>query len=272
MTVLSEQLEREAEQNRVRLAETLDELRARVTPGQVLDQLIDYFGDGAGGEIVRNLGQQVRGNPLSVAVVGAGLAWLMIGNRPSVPAAARGTRADNAERTAAARLATLSDRTTSSAGDGARAAYQRAGEAASEAARRARLSADSAYRSASDAVSEAAHKASDTAAAIGRNAAAARRTLADLCNDQPLVLAGLGLALGAALGTALPATETERQLMGEPGDVVRRRAQELASEVDRPAERAADADADAAKDRDPQTAAEPASVEHSEATVVPNLT
>src|SRR5215467_12183781 len=186
MTVLSEQLEREAEQNRVRLTETLDELRARVTPGQVLDQLIDYFGDGAGGEIVRNLGQQVRRNPLSVAMVGAGLAWLMIAKRPSDPAAGRGTRIDNAERKAAARLATLSDRTTTSAGDGATAAHRRAGEAASDAARRARMSADSAYRSASDAVSEAAHKASDTAASIGRNAAAARRTLADLCNDQPL--------------------------------------------------------------------------------------
>jgi Protein of unknown function (DUF3618) len=264
MPMLSEQLERAAEQNRVRLAETLDELRERVTPGQVLDQLIDYFGDGAGGEIVRNFGQQVRRNPLSVAVVGAGLAWLMIGNRPSDPAAGRGTRVDNAERKAAARLATLSDRT--SAGDGATSAYRRAGEAASDTARRARMSADSAYRSASDAVSEAAHKASDTAATVSRNAAAARRTLADLCNDQPLVLAGLGLALGAALGTALPSTETERRLMGEPGDVVRRRAQELASEVDRPAE------PKAAQGRDPQTEAQPASAEHSEASVVPNLT
>jgi len=264
MTVLSEQLEREAEQNRVRLTETLDELRARVTPGQVLDQLIDYFGDGAGGEVVRNFGQQVRRNPLSVAVVGAGLAWLMIGNRPSDPAAGRGTRIDRAERKAAARLAALSDRTTTSAGDRA--------TAASDAARRARMSADSAYRSASDAVSEAAHKASDTAASIGRNAAAARRTLADLCNDQPLVLAGLGLALGAALGTALPSTETERQLMGEPADALRRRAQELALEIDRPAERAADADAKAAKGRDLKTAAEPASAEHGEATVVPDLT
>jgi Protein of unknown function (DUF3618) len=273
MTVLSEQLEREAEQNRVRLAETLDELRARVTPGQVLDQLIDYFGEGTGGEIVRNLGQQVRRNPLSVAVVGAGLAWLMFGNRSSDPAAGRRTRVDNTEREAAARLATLSDGTAaSSPGDVATSAYQWAGDAASDAARRARTNANSAYRGASGAVSDAARKASDTAAAMGRNAAAARRTMADLCNEQPLVLAGLGLALGAALGTALPSTETERRLVGEPGDAVRRHARDLALKMDQQAERPADTDHKATTGRDPQTSAEPASEEHSEATVVPHLT
>jgi hypothetical protein len=127
MTVLSEQLERKAEQNRARLAATLDELRERVTPGRVLDQLIEYAGDGTGGEMVRNLGQQVRRNPLSVAMVGAGLAWLMLSNRPSDRAAEQ--RVDAAERRAAARLAALSDRPPGSVGDVATSAYRRVGEA-----------------------------------------------------------------------------------------------------------------------------------------------
>ena len=268
MTVLSERLEREAEQNRARLAATLDELRERVTPGQVLDQLIEYAGDGAGGEIVRNLGQQVRRNPLSVAMVGAGLAWLMISNRPSDRAAE--PRVDDAERRAAARLAALSDRPTASVGGAATAAYRRVGEAASDAAERARASADSAYRSTSNAVSGAAHKASDTTAAVGRNAAAATRTLADFCNDQPLVIAGLGLALGAALGSALPSTETERRLMGEPSDTVKRRAQGLASKIYQHAKSAVDADDKAAGRRDEQ--AEPSPGQHNDATVVANPT
>jgi hypothetical protein len=255
MTVLSEQLEREAEQNRARLAATLDELRERVTPGRVLDQLIEYAGDGTGGEMVRNLGQQVRRNPLSVAMVGAGLAWLMLSNRPSDRAAEQ--RVDAAERRAAARLAALSDRPPGSVGDVATSAYRRVGEAATDAAQRARASADAAYRSTSNAVSEAAQKAGDTAAAVGRNAAAATRTLADFCNDQPLVIAGLGLALGAALGSALPSTETERRLMGAPSDGVKRRARGVASRIYQQAKSAEDTHVQAAGRRDVQTEADP---------------
>jgi Protein of unknown function (DUF3618) len=269
MTMLSEQLERQIEQNRARLAATLVELRERVTPGQVLDQLIEYAGDGTGGEIVRNLGQQVRRNPLSVAMVGAGLAWLMISNRPSDRAAEQ--RVDAAERRAAARLGALSDRPTASVGDVATSAYRRVGEAASDAAQRARASADSAYRSTSNAVSDAAHMASDTAAAAGRNAAAATRTLADFCKDQPLAMAGLGLALGAALGSALPSTETERRLMGEPSDTGKRRAQGLASKIDQQAKSAVEVDVKAAGRPDAQTEAESPPGEHNEATVDPNL-
>ena len=260
MMVLSEQLEREAEQNRARLAATLDELRERVTPGQVLDQLIEYAGDGTGGEMVRNLGQQVRRNPLSVAMVGAGLAWLMLSNRPSAQ------RVDAAERRAAARLAALSDRP--SVGDVATSAYQRVGEAASDAAQRARASADSAYRSTSSAVSEAAHRARDTAAAVGRNAAAATRTLADFCNNQPLVIAGLGVALGAALGSALPSTETERRLMGAPSESVKRRAHALASKIYQQTTSAGDADVQAGR-RDEQTEAEPPPGQHNEVVANP---
>src|SRR4051812_20537028 len=77
----SEQLEREAEATRAQIAATLDELRGRMTPGQVVDQLVDYARDSGGGEFVRNFGQQGVGNPIPVTLVGAGLAWLMMASR-----------------------------------------------------------------------------------------------------------------------------------------------------------------------------------------------
>src|SRR5262249_46285172 len=77
----SEQLEREAEATRARIAATLDELRGRMTAGQVVDQLVDYARDSGGGEFFRNFGRQVAGNPLPVTLVGAGLAWLMMAGR-----------------------------------------------------------------------------------------------------------------------------------------------------------------------------------------------
>jgi hypothetical protein len=46
MGTQSEQLERKAQQARARLTETLKELRAGLTPGQVVDQLADYAREG----------------------------------------------------------------------------------------------------------------------------------------------------------------------------------------------------------------------------------
>src|SRR5256885_12871252 len=83
MAQRSEQLRRETEQARAELAQTLDELRARITPGQVVDQLVDYAGDTGAAEFFRNLARQAVNNPLPVALMGAGLAWLMLGGRAS---------------------------------------------------------------------------------------------------------------------------------------------------------------------------------------------
>src|SRR6266852_5437350 len=77
----SELLEREAEARRLELADTFDELRARATPGHVLDQLVNYATDSGGGDFFRILRDQTVANPLALGLVGAGLAWLMLSGR-----------------------------------------------------------------------------------------------------------------------------------------------------------------------------------------------
>jgi Protein of unknown function (DUF3618) len=80
----SEQLKREAEEARWQLSATLDELRARMTPGRVVDQLIDYTRDGPVAEFLRNLGREARENPMPLALIGIGVAWLIVAsNRTS---------------------------------------------------------------------------------------------------------------------------------------------------------------------------------------------
>jgi Protein of unknown function (DUF3618) len=74
----SEQLEQEAEVTRWRLSQTLEELRSRITPGQAVDQLLDYTRNGPTGEFLRNLGREVRENPMPLVLIGIGIAWLMI--------------------------------------------------------------------------------------------------------------------------------------------------------------------------------------------------
>jgi hypothetical protein len=96
----SEQLKREAEEARWQLSATLEELRDRITPGRVVDQLIDYTRDGPVAEFLRNLGREAREYPMPLALIGIGVAWLIIGsNRTSRAMVA--TAADAATKTAA---------------------------------------------------------------------------------------------------------------------------------------------------------------------------
>ena len=70
-------IERDLDQTRARLDSRLSELQDRLSPGQMLDDVMAYFRGSEGADFGRNLLGSVRGNPLPVAVTGIGLAWLM---------------------------------------------------------------------------------------------------------------------------------------------------------------------------------------------------
>jgi ElaB/YqjD/DUF883 family membrane-anchored ribosome-binding protein len=210
----SELLEREAEARRLELAATFDELRARATPGHVLDQLIDYATEYGGGDFLRNLRDQTVANPLALGLVGAGLAWLMLSSRkerrrPDGSSAIRGIRsylANSRERASTA---------VSGARDRVADVAQRATEAADSIATTAKQAKD----------------AASTAASSLRNASLPQsQDLIDFCRDQPLVLAGLGVAVGAAMGAALPSTEAEHQLLGEASGDLKEQTRAFAAE------------------------------------------
>jgi hypothetical protein len=295
MTRSSEQLERDAEQVRAQIAGTLDELRNRLTPGQVVDELVDYGRETNVGELVRNLGRDVRGNPLPLLLIGAGIAWTIMGSGRSrqqprssagfgsaavdtastVMSGARETGtgladatrrtsadltdqaretisrtremgsgvADATRRTAAdlvdqasetaANLRTRAQSGTAAMGDAASEAQWRlaqTGGAIGEAASSLRDTASARLENATEAARDAAASVRETAQSFGRNAATQSRTIVDFCRDQPLVLAGLGLALGAAIGALLPSSETEDRLVGEASDEMKERAREFAAE------------------------------------------
>jgi ElaB/YqjD/DUF883 family membrane-anchored ribosome-binding protein len=75
----TDQIERESERHRANVNQLIEELREHVTPGEIVNQVI---GAEAGGDLVRligrEVGRQVRKNPLPVAVIGAGVAWLLL--------------------------------------------------------------------------------------------------------------------------------------------------------------------------------------------------
>jgi hypothetical protein len=181
----AEQLERETEQARAEIAHTLDELRACMTPGHILDQFADRMNAGAAAAFARNLRDQAVNNPLPVTLIGMGLAWLMLGGRGGADA-----------------------------GD--------IGEAAADAT--------DTIRDKAGAVAETMQRTAAATKTAGQRPLQSGSTLIDFCREQPLVLAGMGIAMGAIIGALLPATDTENQLMGETSDRAKQRARDLASQ------------------------------------------
>ena len=57
-----------------------------------------------------------------------------------------------------------------------------------------------------------------------------RENLSRVAHDQPLMVAAIGLAIGAGLGAALPRTRVENRLVGDTADRVKDAATEAASE------------------------------------------
>ena len=84
-----EDLERKIAEERARVGATLDELQRRLTPGQMVDEVLRH-GRGAGTDFIANLSRTLAANPLPAALVGVGLLWLLISPHP--PAAASAAR------------------------------------------------------------------------------------------------------------------------------------------------------------------------------------
>lgn len=72
----SAELQREIEEQRSRVENTIDQLQDKLSPGQLVDELLAYT-KGGGGEFVASLQRNVTANPLPVALLGVSLAWLM---------------------------------------------------------------------------------------------------------------------------------------------------------------------------------------------------
>ena len=260
----SEQLEREAEASRESISYHLDELRSRMTAGEVVDQVMDYARNGTGGQFAENLRRQVVNNPLPVALIGAGISWLLMsGSKAPADRASRlkgaSTKgADFVDSTfegaagfgeslqkkgsrVAEDASDAARETASSLTDKARSAAAGVSEYAQDAKSRLRERVGSAGSSASETFSSMSKGATErlqksteiareTTSALRQRAAETNRQAVALVRDQPLVLVGLGLAVGSILGALLPGTKTEDQLMGEASDDLKESGAEVAEQ------------------------------------------
>jgi hypothetical protein len=216
---------------------------------------------------LESLNAAIRENPLAAGVIGAGIAWMLLGTKPFAAAGriAAGTAGGAASVAASAGRASASvlNQTASDIASSARSAAPAVVEQV------ASIIPDIStpeIGSLSDSISETAARASAAAgdqlqsiAASGKHyGAIVQSRLSAGLERQPLLLGAIGAAIGAGLASAIATTPAENAWFGEKGEAAREglrhlgeatreRAREVVSEVQTEVARQG-LTADAAKD------------------------
>ena len=208
----------EVESVRSDMDSTLSAIERKLTPGQLVDQGIEYLRSSGANEFLSNLGTSVRQNPVPVALVGVCLAWLMASGR-SGASPGRGHVAGTSLR-----------RATDKAWSGAREQAHSARQTLSDAAQAARERFDQARHSAAGTAQSAREALARTADVAQRQVERARGGYEWMLREQPLALGAIGVAIGALLAAAAPRTHAEDEWMGEASDRLAERAKEAGRE------------------------------------------
>lgn len=231
-----EEIESDIERTRAEVSSTLDAIQQKLTPGQLIDQAVSYARTSLPADFGANLGNAVRDNPLPVALVGIGLAWLM----------ASGRHADGLARQRR-RIAVREEMRAASYSSGAHPDEHHEG-----AAHRAASKIGEAGRDMKDKVSDLGHRIGDSTSAaanrareMGQGARArigeisersqrsyyrTKDSVSHMVEEQPLLIGALGLAVGTLLGAVLPRTQREDEMMGEARDSLMTRAKDTLRE------------------------------------------
>jgi ElaB/YqjD/DUF883 family membrane-anchored ribosome-binding protein len=256
------------EQTRADMSETIDAIQERLNPThlkeQAKEQVREQFQEAK--EMVReatigrveNMVQYasdtvndarytmmdtIRENPLPAALVGIGLGWLFMNRSSRTPVrysgrgSVRGQHFEDNRRYYDDRQYAYDDR---------RYAYDDRQQSSGGMIEQGRQTASNIASNVSDTASNIASNVSDTASNIAQRAQETASNLTDQAQyqaqrvedrfqstlqDNPLAIGAIALALGTAVGLALPQTERENQLLGEARDTLIDRAQEVAQDT-----------------------------------------
>jgi len=173
-------------------------------------------------DLLSDLGNAVRENPVSAALIGMGVLWMIAGGRSSKLGSLLGDLPDAASGTFDAASRGLRS-TLSRASDGVSGAGNAVGSATSAALAQV---ADVGGKIAD----QASHRFSGLPDAGREMFGTARSGLSDLFEAQPLALGVIGLGIGASIAAALPPTEIERTYLGETSDRLKSQSTEFIGE------------------------------------------
>ena len=179
-------------------------------------------------DFIQDLGDAVRKNPLSAALIGMGVLWLFAGSRPveRVGEFARSSGLD--------RIPDVAGNVLDTARSTFRSGTDAVGDRVTSASEMVKDGVVGAVDSATRYGREYADTASEYIASIPGSGAeifdTVRSKLSDLFRAQPLALGAIGVAIGAGIAAALPGTEIEADYLGETSDSIRKEVAQFAAE------------------------------------------
>jgi hypothetical protein len=202
-------VERDVESTRHQLDRTVEALKSKMNPSEVIDEAKGALGE-AGQKLLARIMEQARENPLPLALTGVGLVWML-----------SSTMKSSADGRVSPEARSFAPRTGDSGGLAAKAGHvlSDAKEGVGEFADKA----IDAGHAALEGVSGAAAEATDKAQAYGRRL---QDSVASMVDREPLLIAALGLFVGLAVGAALPATEFEKDLVEPLNDKIAQKAED----------------------------------------------
>ncbi|HEY8607854.1 MAG TPA: DUF3618 domain-containing protein [Noviherbaspirillum sp.] len=264
-----EEIESDIERTRADFSSTIEAIQHKLSPSEMMDNAVDYALSTTPGAFSVNLINSVRDNPIPVALIGVGIAWLMAAGRkePAYPAGyyRRGRRSAYysdldtpyedefaAEYPTSADAGTSSDgmmqRMASRTGDTARGLKEKASQAGQrlsssassvtgrvqQAGQSARSRLQETTQSARSRLQETTQSAQARMSEMSRRSqmhySRAKQQVGQFADEQPLMIGAIGIAVGAALGALLPRTRREDELLGDTRDELLERAKEAARE------------------------------------------
>jgi hypothetical protein len=195
-------------------------------------------------DVIAVLNDAVRANPIAASLIGLGAVWLFAGGSrlaavggavaTGSAGAAVGSGISTASRAVGGGIASASQAVGGAMRDMSGTVIDRVQSAASA----VRQTANSGYDAMAEGGSAAADVAQSEAAGISRMASrgrqaftSAQKNLTQTLERQPLVLGGIGLAIGAAIASGFALTRTESDLIGDTATKLRGRAEDFASDA-----------------------------------------
>ncbi len=193
-----------------------------------------------GSDFIEDLGEAVRKNPLSAALIGMGVLWLFTGSRPVE------TAGDFVRNAGLDRIPHPAGNAFDAARSTVRSGTDAIGERVASVKGAAREGAVDALDNLTRYGRDYADRASEYVTSIPGTSAeifdTVRSNLSDVFRVQPFALGAIGIAIGAGIAAALPATQLETDYFA---DTVKTKAAEFAAEqtnrVTRVAENVVDA-------------------------------
>jgi hypothetical protein len=227
------EIEQDIARTRAELSETLDAIERKLAPRHLLEKGVDMLRGSMDGDVGR-VGETLRANPLPLALIGAGVGWLLLSRGGSdmtnqVSGEGRALGGNGAEsRERAGGLLDRVKRVASAPVAAAEAAYEYARPKIEQTVERtAQYASEVKSRGAGGYADQAGQYAGEASRQL-RNAG---HQVSRAMDQHPLAVGALALAAGAALALLLPSSRLEDRYLGKTRDRLLDEARELGREA-----------------------------------------